>query len=319
VVVVAVARFGTAARTVRHLRAQTARDRIELVLVAPSAAVLAEADPAALEGFAKVRPVVVGRIDNVDHAVAAGVRHATAPFVALIEDHAFPAPDWGARVIDAHATPADAVGPAIVNANPRSLLSWTNYLLAYGAWAGGALPGPVADVPGHNSSFRTSLLQAFGDSLGTLLQRDGGLMDALRREGATFVHEPRARVAHVNPSTWRATSALRFRAGRAYGAARAVRERWSLGRRLAFAAAGPLIPLVRLPRELRTLRTGGSSAGSPAMTLGALAIGLLLDAAGQMAGYCAGPGHTADWLATFEMDRLQHITRADRPLLSDSP
>jgi hypothetical protein len=304
-------------RTLRSLHAQTCRERLELVLVVQDADVVRTSSEPELEGFAALRVVPVGPIRNVDRAVATGVMHATAPVVALIEDHAFPASDWAEHVIAAHDTPADAVGPAILNGNPSALFSWTNYLLSYGAWSEGATPGPTSSVPGHNSSFRTESLRSFGDRLGDLLQRDGGLMEALQERGATFLREPRARVAHLNPSTWRATSAVRFQAGRSWGAARATREGWSPGRRIAFTCAGPLIPLVRLRRELGTLSASRNGAGSMARTVTALAIGLTIDALGQMVGYAAGPGNARVWLETFEMDRLRHLVPADHGLLLD--
>jgi hypothetical protein len=46
----------------------------------------------------------------------------------------------------------------------------------------------------------------------------------------------------------------------------------------------------------------------------ALFTGLLFDAGGQMLGYVAGPGGAPDRLATFEMDRIQHLDAHDRAL-----
>ncbi len=42
-----------------------------------------------------------------------------------------------------------------------------------------------------------------------------------------------------------------------------------------------------------------------------LLIGLVFDATGQMAGFVLGPGGTRDRLATFEMDRMEHLNRRD--------
>src|SRR5437764_14845225 len=51
VILVTPDRFETLRETVEHLRAQTAKDRLEIVIVAPSEAELA-LDPAELDGFA---------------------------------------------------------------------------------------------------------------------------------------------------------------------------------------------------------------------------------------------------------------------------
>jgi hypothetical protein len=297
-------------RVVEALRAQAMAARIELVLVVPEVAVVATADPQSLAGFAGVRTVAAGPVHDVDRAAVSGVRAAGASIVAIIEDHAYPAPGWAEAIVAAHAS-YDAVAPAILNANPLSLLSWSNHLLAYGRWAESSRRGAVDEVPGHNSSFSRDLLLSFGDRLEGLVGRDGGLMGELRTRGAKFGLEPGARVAHVNPSRLRSTFDLRFSAGRLYAARRARRERWSAAKRWIHALAWPLIPLVRMPRVRRELRESRGTDPDGRM-IAALAIGLAFDALGQMAGYAAGEGGTAARLASFEMDRARHVTVRDR-------
>ena len=43
-----------------------------------------------------------------------------------------------------------------------------------------------------------------------------------------------------------------------------------------------------------------------------LFLALFFDGIGEGAGYLRGPGRSRDHLATFEMDRAQHINRRDR-------
>lgn len=297
-------------RVVEALRAQEMAASMELVLVVPEDEVVANADPQSFAGFAGVRTVAAGPIHDVDRAAVSGVRAAGAPIVAIIEDHAYPAPGWAEAIVAAHAS-YDAVAPAILNANPRSLLSWSNHLLAYGRWSESSRPGAVDEVPGHNSSFARDLLLSFGDRLEGLVGRDGGLMGELRTKGARFGLEPAARVAHVNPSRLRSTFDLRFSAGRLYAARRAGREQWSAAKRWIHALAWPLIPLVRMRRVRRDLRESRGADPDRRM-IGALAIGLAFDALGQMAGYAAGENRTAVRLASFEMDRARHVTAHDR-------
>lgn len=121
----------------------------------------------------------------------------------------------------------------------------------------------------------------------------------------------------MNPSLLASTVDLRFSAGRLYGARRAREEGWSWARRLLYVAGGPLIPLVRIRRVVREHLTDGSYAALRARVCAPLLFGLAVDALGQMAGYLAGPGRTVAKLATFEMDRMQHLTRADRRALGE--
>lgn len=320
VVVVTPERFENVRRTVRHLRAQTVQGQIELVLVAPSEHALDDAQPDELEGFQRITTVTPGPIANVDRAGAHGVFAAHAPVVTLIEDHAFPQPGWAEALLAAHQDePWDVVGPVVLNANPDHMLSWTNLLIAYGAWTQPAAGGEVEALPGHNISYKTERLTAYGDRLPAMLVRGGGLLDDLKAQGARFYLEPAARIAHTNPSRLDSTVRLRFNAGRLYGARRAADQGWSLAKRTAYVAGGPLIPLVRFKRLREELFGHGRRASLVPRVFPALLLGLILDGAGQMAGYAFGAGSAPRILATFEMDRFQHLTATDRRALTDTP
>ncbi|MCA1631224.1 MAG: hypothetical protein LC774_12960 [Acidobacteria bacterium] len=87
VVVITPDRFETVRKTVRHLRAQTVCDRIELVIAAPAVSSLA-LDESALRDFSACKVIEVGPMTSTARARAAGVREARAPIVAIVEDHA---------------------------------------------------------------------------------------------------------------------------------------------------------------------------------------------------------------------------------------
>jgi Glycosyl transferase family 2 len=318
VVLVTAGGFGNIRRTVRHLRAQTVQSRLELIVVASSEAAIVDRQPHETAGFQRVVVVPAGPIDNVDTSAAAGIRRATAPVVAIIEDHAYPEPEWAAALVEAHRDSHAAIGPAVLNANPSSLLSWTNMLLAYGRWGEDAPPGEIDDIARHNSSFKREALLAYGDDLERLLGREGGLLQDLRAKGHRLLLQPAARIAHVNPSRLVSTADLRFNAGRLYGASRAARNRWSMPKRLLYAAAGPLIPFVRFRRLRKDLFGAGQRRALVPRVYPALLLGLAFDGAGQMAGYLFGAGRSPDKLAVFEMDRLQHLTARDRQAIDEA-
>jgi hypothetical protein len=76
---------------VKSLREQRCRDRIELVIVAPSRSALAP-DEAALAGFRGVQIVECGVISSLTPVRAAGIHAAPAPVVFLGETPCFPQP-----------------------------------------------------------------------------------------------------------------------------------------------------------------------------------------------------------------------------------
>ncbi len=316
VVVVTPGRFASLRRTVGHLRCQSGCERIELVLVAPESTSLDDADPGELDGFASIQRVAVGPIPNVDKASAHGIRAAQAPVVALIEDHAYPQPGWAEAILEAHRGPWTAVGSLMLNANPRGMLSWLNLLIAYGSWTDPPkAAGPVPALPGHNITYKRDALMAFGDQLVEKLGRDGGLLDDLLASGCRFYLEPRARIAHANPSRLRPTVQLRIDAGRLYGATRAEAGRWSWAKRVLYILGGPLIPAVRYRRLHAEFFGGGRRTDLTPRIYPYLALGLIFDAIGQVLGYASGRGRSLDRLAVFEMDRIQHLNSRDRRLL----
>ena len=303
-------------RTIRALAAQTIADRLEVILVAPDESVRSHLDRLP-EAFGSFRIVAAGTIDNVDMAAAGVMPEARGPIIGSIEDHAFPDADWAETVLRGYVDEeVVAVGSAVLNANPGPGLSWSNILLAYSQWSETTPEGPIGWVSHHNGTFRRAALERFDPEDYVLwFNREGEIMRRLRDTGGTFRFMPSARVRHINPSSLGATCALRMDAGRLYAANRARDEGWGWPKRLAYAGLGPLIPAVRYLKMRNELFRPGSDL-SEARHGPAMMVGLIFDGLGQMAGFLAGPGRARDRLATFEMDRMDHLCRSDRAVFA---
>ncbi len=295
-------------RLLRALDAQTAKGRMEVVVVAPAAAHRA-IDAAMPSGLAGWRLLDRTPLDRIPAAKAEGVRAAAAEVVAFTETHAFPNRGWAEALIGAHAREGCvAVGPALVNANP-SPLSWANMFVDYGpfladgrgdAWA-------VADLPGHNSSYRREQLLGYGGDLERLLAFETALHDDLRRRGRRMVVEPAARIAHVNVTGMSSWLPERWHAGRIYAGARS--RHWPRGRRLLYTLGVPLIPLVRTRRAVRDARRAGHGAVL-GRALPFIVIGLAVQSAGEALGYARGPGSMAQ-LVDMELHRFDYLAADD--------
>jgi hypothetical protein len=264
-----------------------------------------------LRGFAAVRVVEAGVIKSVGQSNALGVREASAPVVALAEDHAFPEPDWARVLIEAHEGPWSVVGPVVCNFNPDSTVSRADFLVGYGPWSDKPHRSgeEVAALPGHNSSYKRDVLLALGVELEAALHAETVLHWRLHAEGHRLWLEPKARLHHTNFALWRIWLPVQFHQGRMFAASRAAG--WSRNRRLLYALASPLIPLVRLWRTVRASR----EAARPD-TFMALIIGFLCDGLGQMFGYAAGGGRSAERLLDMEFGRVRHVTRRDRQMMA---
>lgn len=114
--------YETCRKTISFLRKQTAREQLELVIVAPSCAELNPVERE-LEEFGAFQIVEVGAMISTGQSMAEGARCARAPFVIYGEEHSYPEPRWAEILIHAHAGPYAVVGCAIGNANPKTLTS----------------------------------------------------------------------------------------------------------------------------------------------------------------------------------------------------
>lgn len=292
--------FGTIARTVSHIAAQAEASQIELLLLAARPDGL-QVDADAVRGFHSVRVLPVSLARGSGAARALAVREAAAPVVAFAEDHCFPGLGWARALLDAHQGPWAAVGPVVSNANPTTTVSWADYLMGYGPWIAPGKSEEREHLPGHNSSYKREPLLPFGEELDSLIEAETALQWRLRELGHRLYQEAAARTAHTNFEQWGTWLHVTYHAGRVFAATRALA--WSPARRVAFAAASPLVPLVRLRRHLAQAVGAKWPLSRILRVTPTLLIGLIVDAAGQCAGSLAGAGRSRSVLVAWEFQR----------------
>jgi GT2 family glycosyltransferase len=315
VILVTPAHFSALRQTLAHLRAQSVRHRLEIVIVCPDRWTLAldESEMAGFHGFQIVE------LDTVPLATAgrvAGIRHARAPVVALAEDHCFPAPDWAEALIAAHRGTWAVVGPVVVNANPGTAISRTDFLLGYGPWLDPTPAGRVSYLPGHNSAYKRDVLLSYGDALEAMLEIETILHWDLRARGYELYLEPRARAFHFNfsrPASWLLAT---FFTARTFAARRLQKKRCPTPMRLLYLGATPLIPIVRLRRCLRDFLRSGQPASLLLRTCPAIACQLVVSALGEATGYAFGAGNAPRRYSEFEFRRDRHVTPRDRAAMA---
>jgi hypothetical protein len=296
-------------KTIGRIKAQNVRERLEIVIAAPSESAL-HLNEADLEGFHGFTVVEVGSMASTARARAAGVRAASAPVVAFVEDHAFPAKGWAEALIAAHRQPWAAVGPVIANANPRTLTSWVNLVIEYAPWLDPCPGGRAEHLPGHNGSYKRAVLLDYGAELESMLDAESILHWDLRAKGHELYLEPAARTFHQNFSATFPSAPLRFNGGRLFAASRA--RHWPALRRLLYCAGAPVIPFVRLGRIMRELRKPGRRRDLLPRILPLLVAALAVDAAGEMVGYALGEGDAMRKLSAMEFHRHRYLAKLDR-------
>jgi hypothetical protein len=238
-----------------------------------------------------VRTIKLPSSTPLSGAKALAIRHAQAPVVAFLEEHAFASPGWGRALVAAHRGPWAAVGAEVHNANPARFLSRAVALMNYHPWLPPAPRREFSMLPGHNASFKREVLLAYGERLNDLLRAEIVLHTRLHQDGHRLLLEPQAKFFHTNEVRWSALFSGFFLFHRIYGPARASEFGWSRLRRALYIGAVPLIPLYFVARLLLIVAARRRRLLMPALI--ALPVFLLIQfvgALGQATGLLAGIG-----------------------------
>ena len=159
-------------------------------------------------------------------------------------------------------------------------------LISYGRWLDPAPEGVIDSLPGHNSSYKRAILLAYGPALEKMLEAESVLHWDLGAKGYHLYLIPAAKTFHLNFERLFSWLSVQFYAGRLFASRRV--QHWSFPRRFFYFTLSPVIPWVRLFRILRELRQPGRPRNLLPNILPALAIGLILNGAGEMMGYVFG-------------------------------
>jgi len=305
-IVLATDTYETLRPVIASLRRHVDREHLEIVIVAPPES-LGRIDASQLDGFGAVRVAPVPAPLLLPRARAAGVRTASAPIVFLGETHCFPEPDMCNRLLAGFTDErCAAVVPAIVNANPKTALSWASYLTDYGGWGPGRTSGQLEQPLKYNGAYRRDVLLELGDRLDDLLDANNEeLWPILHRQGYHSVFDRDAQANHVNATKLRVMLQIRFFAGALIGAQRA--RRWTWLRRLMYIAGSPLIPAVLVWRARSNIRFGAPGQRLPLGTTLGISVGALTKTIGEVLGYLGlTPRSAESGLTDNELHKLRH-------------
>ncbi len=250
VIVPAVQGYGSARAAIESWEAQTVRDQLEVVVVCPDAG--------------EIRDIPHGQVLvdstglDLHQARAAGIRHASADFVFLAEDHCVPDRTCAEALLQRVAEGWDAVGPALRSGNPVSTWTQAAFLLGYGQWM---MPsgGPSTVLPGHNATIRRARLIEMGAELERELLVSSFLVQRLKERGEKLYVEPRAKMRHFDPPhRWKALRIM-YVVGLGFGSLR-TRKR-SIAFRALYTLAFPAIAFRHWWRGFTQYRRAGRTAG----------------------------------------------------------
>jgi len=308
--------YDTVRTTLSHLKKQTMRSHLEIIVVAPSLNLL-ELDAADLDGFHSYQAIESGPLRSIAHGYVLGVQAANAPLVALGEDHSYPEPEWAESFIKRHKEPWAAVGPAVLNGNPQSRVSWADFLIAYGPWTETMPSGEVDHLPGHNSCYKRDILLGYGDKLERLMQSESVLHWDLRAKGYKLYLDPAVRTSHMNFGVIQSWLPVQFSSARVFAGSRA--QGWPAWKRIVHVCGSPLTVAIRLSRILRNMRNHRKLPDTKRGVIPIILGALTLRSVAEAYGYAFGEGTTMKKLFHLEARRIDHAGSGYHAALENAP
>jgi glycosyltransferase involved in cell wall biosynthesis len=219
---------------------------------------------------------------------AAGIAAATAPHVALIEDHCVVRNGWSERLLEGHRAGHSVVGGTVRNGATSRLRDWAAFLFEYSAFLEGLPSGPAPALVGMNVSYDRRALAVIDDLLATG-RWENWLHERLRARGFVLYLDGDAVLDHVKDFGIREFVAQRFHYSRAYAGMRNP-ELGGAGRRALYALASPaLVPLLywRVARNVFGRRRYRSQF---LLATPLIAVYVVTSAVGEAVGYLLGGG-----------------------------
>ena len=297
VIVPALRGYETVLAALDAWEAQTCRERLEIIVLCPSAPDLAHI-PAG-------QTVLSVGSSHLHEARSLGIRQASADFIVLAEDHCLPDTSWAEAMLSCLAEGWDAAGPALRPGNPVNSWTQASFLLGYGQWIDPS-SGCAAVLPGHNAVIRRSLLLQLGSELEQEMLVSAFLLRRLHKQGRRLYLESRATMRHFDIAARRRALRILLYVGIGFGAVRTCRWPWAA--RVLYGFATPAIAARHWLRALVQYQRAGAKAGLSRSCLPVAVALALAWALGEAFGAIIGTARAARFVTLSE---IKPVARAD--------
>jgi glycosyltransferase involved in cell wall biosynthesis len=288
-----------AARSLACLLAQGALPRLEIVLAD------LRPDLDGIEGaeHPAVRILDASERPGIGAAMARCALAARSPFVAFIEDHCYAEPGWAEAILDAFRRPEVAmVNYAFRDAGPEGYLTRAFLFTEYGRWMHPAREGPVPIASLNNLAYRVAELRRFDpDTLPDRLEVAHELNREIQRGGGVAWLAPRAVAAHEGWTDFRSGCRGNGVLKRVYSGRLAERNRWGAVRRLLYAKAMVIAPVLHLWRLAWSVRHRPRLWGTFLATLPVSLPVYVYSSYQEALGYLFGPGGAREAFTEMEV------------------
>jgi hypothetical protein len=244
------------------------------------------ADVAALQTeFADVRFIQVPGTHTYAELRSLGFREARGDLIALTEDHCSPDPEWCATIVELHRGDVAAVGGSVDKSGPDTMLNWGIYLSDFGRYMNPVKEGPAGYLTDCNVSYKRSVLEPIRD-LWAEQFHETTVNWTLSGQGRTLWLSPRVVVRQQRSLSWGYALKERYEFGRLFASTRVAGA--GFGRRLFYAGASAVLPMILLGRVVKNVAQKRRELGNFVRALPAILLLNFVWAWGEVVGYATG-------------------------------
>ena len=179
-----------------------------------------------------------------------GISKARGEIIAFIDADCTASPAWIRKLAEAHEAPDSAIGGAVDNGNPESLVGWGAYFTEFSQWMPGGSSGYMVDIAGANLSYKKRLVEDYGSFIEGTYCSDTEFHWRLEKEGIRLRFDPELVVRHRNIDKLTDFIRHEFMHGRSFARVRVRARRFSRARRIAYALLIPPVAGKILARRI---------------------------------------------------------------------
>jgi glycosyltransferase involved in cell wall biosynthesis len=217
-----------------------------------------------------------------------GLSVAKGKIIAFIDADCRADQNWANQILQAHQSSHLAIGGAIANGNPESIIGWAAYFCEFSQWMPGFPMRNMADIAGANMSYKRRAFEEYGLFIEGTYSSDTEFHWRLGRNMGCLQFVPSILVSHHNIDQFGRFLKHEFEHGRSFARVRIKNQDFTEWRRLFYGTFSFLIPgWLLLKIGLRNLKNRiylphFLKAWPP------LILGLIFWSLGECAGYMKG-------------------------------
>jgi hypothetical protein len=219
---------------------------------------------------------------------ARAFRVATAPAVAVIEDHVIVPAGWARQLLDALGGREQIVGGSVENAATETTIDWAAFLCEYSHCLPPLPAGPAEWLTGNNVVYPRTLLDRYRDIVNAG-KWENYLHDTARADGVPLICHPEIVVGHKKHYSFVEYLSQRYLYARSYAGARVAGS--PLSRRAAFGLAAFALPPLLFYRTVTRILGKGRHQEWLLRSLPLIGAFVLAWGWGEVVGYWRGPGN----------------------------